>query len=224
MKTNAAARLHTGPGADPMPAVVWQFDAARAIMSSAPVGSDHATVRWIVNTRVPVDYARQDLDRHAAELADHFHLAGDGVTMFTAADVNGVESCTIEGVTVDVTVGIGKPTWAADPTGSWSGAPSAPGTINIVAQIPDALHHAAAVNAIITITEAKTQALFDLAVPGTGTASDAVVVCWPDDAPTEHFCGPRSRLGAPLAIATHAAVSAGIRAQHRWRDGYVTKP
>ena len=31
----------------------------------------------------------------------------------------------------------------------------------------------------MTITEAKAQALIEAGVPGTGTASDAVVVCWP---------------------------------------------
>jgi adenosylcobinamide amidohydrolase len=204
-----------------MPAVVWRFTAPCAVLSSAPVGSDHRAVCWIVNTRVPADYARDDLDQHAAELATHFGLGGEGITMFTAADVTKVESCTVDGVTVGVTVGIGKPTWAADPNGSWSGAtpsPPGPGTINIVAELPAALHRAAAVNAVITITEAKTQALLELGVPGTGTASDAVVVCWPDEPALEAFCGPRSRLGAPLALATHAAVTAGIRAQRRWQD------
>jgi adenosylcobinamide amidohydrolase len=176
-------------------------------------------VAWVVNTRVGVDYHREDLDVHAGELADHFGLAGPGIAMFTAADVRNVASSTVDGVTVDVTLGIGKPTWAADPSGSWSGAPPTlppPGTINIVAQLPVALQPAAAVNAVITITEAKTQALLELRVPGTGTASDAVTVCWPDAPGVEAFCGPRSRWGAPLALATHAAVVAGIEAQRRW--------
>lgn len=202
-----------------IPAVVWRFRTPTAVLSSAPVGAAHATVHWVLNTRVAVDYHRDDLDDHAAELAEHFGLRGPGIAMFTAADVTKVATKTVDGVTVSVTLGIGKPTWAADPTGSWSGAPSAtpkPGTINIVAQLPVALGRAAAVNAVITITEAKTQALFEQGVPGTGTASDAVTVCWPDLPGTELFCGPRSRWGAPLALATHAAVLAGIESQRHW--------
>lgn len=222
MTHHAVGVVQAGSGDDAMPAVVWRFPSPLAVLSSAPVGADHAVVAWVLNTRVPADYHRHDLDVHAAELAEHFDLDGPGIAMFTAADVRKLATRTVDEVTVDVTLGIGKPTWAADRTGSWSGAASTnppPGTINIVAQLPVALQPAAAVNAVITITEAKTQALIELGVPGTGTASDAVTVCWPDAPKTEAFCGPRSRWGAPLALATHAAVIAGIEAQRRWEAG-----
>jgi adenosylcobinamide amidohydrolase len=66
------------------------------------------------------------------------------------------------------------------------------------------------VNAVMTVTEAKAQALFEAGVPGTGTASDAVcIVCRPDGA-AEPFAGPRSRVGAPLARAVHTAVRRGV--------------
>ena len=46
-----------------------------------------------------------------------------------------------------------------------------------------------------------------LGVPGTGTASDAVVLAWPrEGVAPEPFAGPRAPLGAALALATHDAV------------------
>ncbi|MEZ5227028.1 MAG: adenosylcobinamide amidohydrolase [Acidimicrobiales bacterium] len=81
-----------------------------------------------------------------------------------------------------------KPTWAADPDGGYT--PWSPGTINLVIEVPVALSRSAAVNVVITATEAKTQALFEAGVPGTGTASDAIVVIWSESGPTEDFAGP----------------------------------
>ena len=71
---------------------------------------------------------------------------------------------------------------------------------------PTGLSDDALVNAVVTATEAKTQALLERGVPGTGTASDAVCIVCPLDGPTERFAGPRSVWGARLARATHAAI------------------
>ncbi len=78
--------------------------------------------------------------------------------------------------------------------------------------VPVPLSDAALVNAVLTATEAKTQALFEAGVPGTGTASDSICVACPEPAPGtpgEPFGGPRSPWGSRLARAVHAAVAAG---------------
>lgn len=165
--------------------------------------------------RVETDYARHDLARHAAEVAESEGCLGQGITLFTAASVDHWRRGERQGVTVDATVGASKPTWAADESqghGQW-----APGTINLVAWLPVAMSEAAAVNMVITATEAKTQALFDAGVPGTGTASDAIVLLWPASpidtiagVEPEPFGGPRSTWGSQLALATHDAVSAAL--------------
>ena len=79
------------------------------------------------------------------------------------------------------------------------------------AGFPAPLGDAALVNAVVTATEAKTQALGEGGVPGTGTASDAIVVCCPTGS-TERYGGPRSLWGARLARAVHRAVAAGTPA------------
>jgi adenosylcobinamide amidohydrolase len=125
--------------------------------------------------------------------------------MLTAADVSARQHANDNGAEVSVTVGLGHPTWAA--------AADEPaqlvGTINVMAWIPVSLSPAAMVNAVTTVAEAKAQALFEAGVPGTGTASDAVIIACPDVGSGEAFAGPRSRWGARLARATRAAVLAG---------------
>lgn len=96
----------------------------------------------------------------------------------------------------------------------------APGTINIVVSLPRSapLSPSALVQAVGTITEAKSQVLVQAGVPGTGTASDAVVVL---SAPLGRhgdlvaFAGVRSEWGQLVAQAVHTVVAAGLAA-HPW--------
>jgi adenosylcobinamide amidohydrolase len=132
-------------------------------------------------------------------------LTGQGVGMLTAADVrrDGRRGAD-EGVEVLATVGLGHPVRAAVPAGEEELAPA--GTINLVAWVPVRLSDAALVNAVATATEAKAQALSDLGLEATGTATDAVCIACPPSGVPEPFGGPRSPWGARLARAVHAAV------------------
>lgn len=191
----------------------WVFDRPRAALSSAPVGGGSGAVGWLLNIGVGAGYDRTDLGDHARDIARRLGLTGTGAAMLTAVDVHRMVRATDGGVVVDATVGVTKPTWAADADGAhgrrreggWE-----PGTINIVVQVPVSLSPAAAVNAVMTVTEAKSQALVEGSVPGTGTASDAVTVVWPPVVPVEPFAGPRSPWGARIARAVHAAVREGL--------------
>lgn len=199
--------------ADTRHVVVWTFPEPVMAISSAPVGGGTAALDWILNIGVTEGYGRTDLGTHADEVARALGLVGTGATLLTAADVRRAVRTDDEGVVVDATVGVTKPTWAADADDSHAvrdGDGWRPGTINIVVQSPAALSPAAAVNAVMTATEAKAQALGERGIPGTGTASDAVLVCWPPTLPAETFAGPRSPWGARIARATHAAVVAGL--------------
>ncbi len=156
-------------------------------------------------------------------MARSLGLRGTGAALFTAADVTAGVAHDDHGVVAHATVGVTRPTWAADEDDAHAvraGDRWVPGTINTVVQVPVSLTGAAAVNAVITATEAKAQALFEAGVPGTGTASDAVVVCWPvtgasAETSIEPFAGPRSRWGARIARAVHGAVASGLRPEGR---------
>jgi adenosylcobinamide hydrolase len=197
------------PGADHRHVLVWRFEEPVRALSSASVGGGFSTPDWLLNVGVPHDYARIDLAEHAATIAAGGHLSGCGIAMFTAVDVTRAEHECFEGASVCATVGVTKPTWAADPEAGYA---VWPGTINLIAQVPVALEPAAMVQALIAMTEAKTQALLDARVPGTGTASDALTLLCPIGDRAQPFGGVRSTWGHRLAMATHAAVHQGLAA------------
>ncbi|POM23413.1 Adenosylcobinamide amidohydrolase [Actinomadura rubteroloni] len=192
-----------------LPATVWRPGPGLRTLSSALVGGGFATPGWVLNAQVRGQYARMDPDVHLAELAARFGLDGPGVGMLTAAAVDRTFHGADAGVTAAATVGLRVPTWAAAPAGA-ADPQLAPGTINITVAVPVPLSDAALVNAVMTATEAKTQALLEAGYACTGTASDALCVAAPvPSGAAEPFAGPRSPWGARIARAVHFAVRAG---------------
>ncbi|MFB6396582.1 adenosylcobinamide amidohydrolase [Polymorphospora lycopeni] len=189
-----------------VPLLVWRLSRPRLAISSAPLGGGIGVREWVVNATVPISYRRDDPDVHLTGLADQLGLRGPGVGLLTGVDVARVVDAADAGVRVWATVGLGSPTWAA---AADEEAPARVGTVNIVAWVPARLSEAALVNAVATVTEAKSQALWEIGVEATGTATDAVTVLCPSDGPAEPYGGPRSRWGAPLARAAHHAVRVG---------------
>jgi adenosylcobinamide hydrolase len=200
-------------GPHDLPVLCWRFDAPQQVISSSPHGGGLGLRRWVLNATVPVSYGRKDPDRHLGKLGVSLGLPGRGVGLLTAVDVSHPCQAGDGDVAVFATVGVSKPTWAAEPADRAEEAGEDPthpvGTINVVAFLPERLVDAALVNAVATVAEAKAQALQDLGIAGTGTASDATCLVCPPDGRTHHFGGPRSAWGARLARATHDAVLAG---------------
>lgn len=222
-------RLHRDPSfardaAYPLTTSVWRIGPGRRGISSAMLGGGIGAVEWVINAQVPGDYSRTDPVEHLREIAVEHELTGRGVGMLTAAAVDGTVTCDDGGVSASATVGLRVPTWAAASLGASDpelapmvlpdrvvhGTPP-PGTINITVEVPVPLTDAALVNAVMTATEAKTQALLQAGYPATGTASDAVVIVVPDAGEQEVFAGPRSPWGSAIARAVHAAVLRGAR-------------
>ena len=200
-----AAHRDGGPA---RPVLLWRGAEPFRAVATTIVGGGLGTRSWLLNAEVPIEFHHPDPAAYAAAIgAQHGLVAGRGIAMLTAAPVLDVACADDDGATCAATVGVSTPTWAAAPDGAWSRW--GPGTINLVCWVPVPLSDAALVNALATATEAKAQALFEAAVPGTGTASDAVAVCCPLGG-DEVYGGPRSRWGAPLARAVHAAVAVGV--------------
>jgi adenosylcobinamide hydrolase len=192
--------------------LVWRLPRTMLCAATTVVGGGVGPRRWILNAQVPTDYARVDLVEHVGELAAALDLEGVGVGMLTAALVRQAHHATDEGVSVEATVGVTHPAWAAS-----HDAPDTrvTGTINIVAFLPVRLDDGALLNALATATEAKSQALFEARIPASGTASDALCLVCPLGGERDRFGGPRSPWGARLARAVREAVLAGAKAGTR---------
>lgn len=208
--SNVPGALDAGPSnGAPGHCLVWRFPTPLQSLSSSLIGGGLGSAAWALNMTVDSDYSRLDPEDHLSEVALRLGLTGPGVAMMTAVDVRLNEFVCIEGVDACVTVGAHRPVWAAA-----VGAPeSGPGTINTIVRLPVRLGDAALVNVVATVTEAKSQALFERSIAGTGTASDAVCVLCETSGPVEPFGGPRSAWGARSAQAVYAAVLAGIDRQ-----------
>jgi adenosylcobinamide hydrolase len=195
---------------------LWRFSSPLLALSSAPYGGGWGERQWVLAAQVTSGYSRPDPAGHLAGLAGGLELDGPGIGMLTAVDVRLVTTGREDGVAAAATVGVTHPTWAAaaNATGAAAaatGGASAAGTVNIVAVLSRRLSPPALVNAVMTVTEAKSQALWEAGIPGTGTASDAVAVLCPPSGPAEAYGGPRSRWGSRLARAVYQAVLDGIR-------------
>jgi adenosylcobinamide hydrolase len=193
-----------------LPVLVWAFDSPRLMISSGALGGGIGERSWVLNATVPMSYARTDPDVHLAEIAADLQLNGAGVGLMTGVDVTERIFAVDDGAEALATVGVGAPAWAAAPDGHlrrWR-----PGTINTVVRIPVRLSDAALVNAVATVAEAKAQALWEVGIAATGTASDAICVVCEPDGPAEAYGGPRSTWGARIARAAHAAIRDGARA------------
>ncbi|OLB67181.1 MAG: adenosylcobinamide amidohydrolase [Actinobacteria bacterium 13_2_20CM_2_72_6] len=190
-----------------LPVLVWRLAAPELMISSGALGGGIGARSWVVNATVPMSYAPADVPAHLAELAAGLGLSGPGTALVTGLDVARVVTATEGGVTAAATVGLGDPVWAA---AAPAPAPRV-GTINLVVRVPARLGEAALVNAVATAAEAKSQALSELGIPGTGTCTDATVIHCPLSGIPEWYGGPRSTWGAPLARAVHAAVLRGAR-------------
>ena len=206
---------------------MWRPASPVLAAASTVIGGGLGPRHWALNATVDKDYDHPSPADHLGELAVAHGLGGDGIGFLTAVDVRRARWAEADGAEVLATVGLGWPTWAAAAPAldapSEAATTSGAGTINLLVWVPARLADGALVNAVATATEAKAQALAELRVPGTGTASDAIAVCCPLDGAVEPYGGPRSTWGARLACAVHAAVTTGARAEavteHRaWRD------
>ena len=195
-----------------LPVALWCPGPSCRMISSGVAGGGIGPAEWVLNAQVAASCSRTDPAAHVAELAGGLGLGGEGVGLLTAASVADMVQCEDKGAHAAATVGQRIPAWAAVPPGTADrelGAAWGPGTINIIVSVPVALSDAAYVNAVMTATEAKSQAVLEAGFHATGTASDAICVAAPAAGRPEDFAGPRSLWGARVARAVHAAVHAG---------------
>jgi iron complex transport system ATP-binding protein len=186
------------------------------VLSSAVVGGGLATTRHILNVRVPTGYRgvdpAADLHGFAGRLGIEEAFVGLMTAAWTHEAVTAIEAEDGVTVTAVVTVGLGGVECAGlSPPAAWR-----PSTINTIVLIDGRLEAAAAVNAVITATEAKAAALAAAGVvtpggaPATGTVTDSVVVAWTGGGRLLEYLGPAAPGGWLVARAVRRAVAEGV--------------
>lgn len=154
-----------------------------------------------------------NLDRNNAEL------------LFTGADMNNlaVKTATYQDITVTalVTAGVeGNAVHTAKDEGRWY---ETPGTINIIVMTNCKLTPGAASRALITITEAKTTALWDMDIrsvqtpltnPATGTGTDDIIVVCGNEGMEITSTSQHSKMGQLISEAVYATVQEALLKQN----------
>jgi adenosylcobinamide hydrolase len=202
------------------PDAVWVRSAAPLrVLASAVSGGDLETTRHVVNMRVGSGYHSDEPGRDLAAFARRLGIAEPFVGLMTAAATEAARTVWDEaaGIRVGVVATVGLRVSVAagvTPPVAWQ-----PSTINVIALLDASLDRAAAVNGVITVTEAKVGALVEAGlltedgVQATGTVTDAVAVAWTGRGPRVPYLGPGTAVGFSLARAVRRAVLEGAR----WR-------
>jgi adenosylcobinamide amidohydrolase len=196
---------------------VWVRSAAPLdVLTSAVVGGDLDAARHVVNMRVRRGYDCRDPAADLRAFARALGIAEPFVGLMTAAPTQDAQTVWEAADDVRVvavsTVGLSAPVAA----GVTPPVVCQPSTINVVVVLDAALERAAAVNAVLTATEAKVGALVDAGIttpdgtPATGTVTDAIVVAWTGRGPRVPYLGPGTAAGWCLARAVRRAVAQGI--------------
>lgn len=199
-------------------ALIVQSAAPLLAISSGVVGGGVGKTQAIINMHVDKNY-------NCASPADDLHALAQrrGVSepfqgFMTAVYLNKTQSVTLrEGdltVTALVTAGVSNATAA----GLSTPAALTPGTINIILLIDANLTPAALVNAVITVSEAKTASLMahNVRTPAddsaTGTSTDAICIACTGRGLVSDYAGPATVVGWLMARAVRHCLNAAFAA------------
>ena len=167
---------------------------------------------------VPLSYDGDDPEGDLDMVRKDFGLSPDSIGFMTGRDVKKVITISrvrvnsVEAVAV-VTAGVTNSLTAGDrlPLEIKEGLTAhRVGTINIISVVGSPLQDCGMVNAVMTITEAKSAALKDAGIGGTGTTSDAVVIAVPEG-PGAKYAGTATDVGIAIARSVRTAVAGSIR-------------
>ncbi|MFA5312417.1 MAG: phosphatidylglycerophosphatase A [Methanomassiliicoccales archaeon] len=182
------------------------------VLSTTILNGGYSVSDTIVMVQVPIDYSNDDPESDVIKTIGELGLDPASVCFMTAADMEKVISIVDmeyngSAVTVIATAGVKNAVFAGEliPDHIMAQLGGGAHTINIMVIGNKPLHDIGMANAIITTTEAKSAALMDCGVPGTGTTSDAVaIICPIGDG--EKYAGTATNAGICLARAVREAV------------------
>ncbi len=170
---------------------------------STGTGGGIGTVSTLLNHTVPHAWDGKDPLRELSAVISREGLPPDFFGLLTAVKMQHLCILQYDFVTVFISAGI---------------RPESSGTINIIACSSQGMSDAALAGAIITATEAKSEAVRGLGHPFSGTPADAVIVA--SEGPVLHpYAGILTEVGARI----HAAVLFGVPEALKRHEGIVDR-
>ena len=170
---------------------------------STGVGGGIGMVSTLLNHTVRPDWDAQEPLRELALVASREGLPADFFGLLTTVRMQHLCILQYDFVTIFISAGIHK---------------ESPGTINIIVCSSQGMSDAALAGAIITATEAKSEALRGLGHPFYGTPTDAVIIA--SEGVVVH---PSAGIHTEVGHRIHAAVLFGIPEALRRHEGVVTR-
>lgn len=188
-------------------------------LSSAVVGGGVLATQYVIIRHVRKGYCHPNpaADLHA--FARRAGITEPFVGLLTAASMQRARAVTLcqdeLRVTAVVTAGL------SNPAASGLSPPftAGPGTINMILLLDAHLAPAAAVNAVITATEAKTHVLLARGIQtpqgheATGTSTDAIVVAWTGRGDPLPYAGPVTPAGWLIGRSVRQALAQALTAR-----------
>lgn len=171
------------------------------VLSSADVGGGFVRARYLLNRHVHGDYNCAEPAADLVAFARECGITEAFVGLMTAVALH--KACVMTLRAEELTVAVVLTAGISNATAPGLSPPALPvsGTINMILLIDACLTPAAMVNAVITATEVKTQALMarDIRTPegyaATGTSTDAIAVASTARGTLLPYAGPLTPVG-----------------------------
>jgi len=170
---------------------------------STGAGGGIGTVSTLLNHTVAPEWEGQDPLRELTIVTSREGLPGDFFGLLTAVKLRHLCILQYDFVTVFISAGIN---------------PESRGTINIIVSSSQGMSDAALAGAIITATEAKSEALRGRGHPFSGTPTDAIVVA-SEGTVVHQYAGNLTEAGMRI----HAAVLFGVSEALQRHEGIVVR-
>lgn len=200
------------------PVAIVRLPGRYRVLSSTIMGGGFAETDTLFILEVKMGYDNCRPEEDLEEVRRRYALPEDSVGFMTAAHVAKVltvkrEEFNGKKAIAVVTAGVTNAVYAGErlPQEIIDLLPKhVAGTINIIAVVDEPIQDCGMAGGFITITEAKSAALKDMKVKGTGTTSDAVAIACPLGE-GDKYCGPATDVGIAVARAVRDAVAESIR-------------
>ncbi|GLV55933.1 adenosylcobinamide amidohydrolase [Dictyobacter sp. S3.2.2.5] len=189
-----------------------------SIASSALVGGGLFQAETIINYHVPPHYANAHPAKDLRAFARSKNIMGSFVGVMTAVPLHYTKTITLrhEHLTVACIITAGLRVAEAAGLSTPISSLATPGTINIILLVDAHLEASALINAIITVTEAKTAVLMEHDVRteeghrATGTVTDAVVIACTGRGAALPYAGPGTHIGFLLAACVRQCLTQAL--------------